>query len=201
MCGNGIRESEEQCDDGNTWPGDGCSPDCRIEECGNGVVDYYEQCDDGNTVSDDGCHADCSLEVCGNGRVEAGEQCDLGDLNGVLNGCLSNCTIVCYDCGGSINRLRFRFIGTETSEVLVYLQFRVAIDPRYFNPVLEPGQEFDVMPEEGHQGFDGPIHFNVNGAALTTTLSTDCSAAAQPGTVIEGLFEVVTTFSDMGRVC
>lgn len=31
VCGNGIVESEEQCDDGNLASGDGCSPTCAIE--------------------------------------------------------------------------------------------------------------------------------------------------------------------------
>ncbi len=31
MCGNGIVEAAEQCDDGNTDDGDGCSATCRIE--------------------------------------------------------------------------------------------------------------------------------------------------------------------------
>ncbi|MCP3979476.1 MAG: IPTL-CTERM sorting domain-containing protein [bacterium] len=31
VCGNGVREGDEQCDDGNTTAGDGCSPTCTIE--------------------------------------------------------------------------------------------------------------------------------------------------------------------------
>ncbi|MCP3167775.1 PQQ-dependent sugar dehydrogenase [Myxococcus qinghaiensis] len=31
VCGNGTVESGEQCDDGNTQPGDGCDATCRIE--------------------------------------------------------------------------------------------------------------------------------------------------------------------------
>jgi cysteine-rich repeat protein len=31
VCGNGSLEAGEQCDDGNTLDGDGCSPTCRIE--------------------------------------------------------------------------------------------------------------------------------------------------------------------------
>jgi MYXO-CTERM domain-containing protein len=31
-CGNGILEDGEECDDGNDRPGDGCSPDCRLED-------------------------------------------------------------------------------------------------------------------------------------------------------------------------
>lgn len=30
-CGNGITAGKEDCDDGNTLPGDGCSPTCTVE--------------------------------------------------------------------------------------------------------------------------------------------------------------------------
>jgi len=33
-CGNGVREADEQCDDGNTAPGDCCSATCRNEDGG-----------------------------------------------------------------------------------------------------------------------------------------------------------------------
>jgi cysteine-rich repeat protein len=31
VCGNGMRETGERCDDGNTEAGDGCSAGCQIE--------------------------------------------------------------------------------------------------------------------------------------------------------------------------
>lgn len=31
VCGNGMRETGERCDDGNLAPGDGCNPDCELE--------------------------------------------------------------------------------------------------------------------------------------------------------------------------
>ncbi len=34
VCGNGIRDPKESCDDGNTDDGDGCSADCRDVEIG-----------------------------------------------------------------------------------------------------------------------------------------------------------------------
>jgi cysteine-rich repeat protein len=37
FCGNGIAESPEQCDDGNSVSGDGCSPSCMLEP--GGIVD------------------------------------------------------------------------------------------------------------------------------------------------------------------
>src|SRR5689334_8750892 len=67
-CGNAKMDPGEDCDDGNVNPGDGCSPQCTIEQCGNGIKDFGEVCDDGNTVDGDGCSADCkSDETCGNG--------------------------------------------------------------------------------------------------------------------------------------
>lgn len=36
-CGNGKRELNEQCDDGNTNNLDGCTNTCRLPLCGNGV--------------------------------------------------------------------------------------------------------------------------------------------------------------------
>ena len=78
-CGDGlINEPNEQCDDGNSIPGDGCSGTCQIEPyytcatpgqpcvstivCGDGVVGPGEECDDGNTMSGDGCSSKCLIE-------------------------------------------------------------------------------------------------------------------------------------------
>ncbi len=38
ICGNGAREGYEQCDDGNTQRGDGCSDKCLVEFCGDGAI-------------------------------------------------------------------------------------------------------------------------------------------------------------------
>jgi cysteine-rich repeat protein len=32
VCGNGKKEGDEQCDDGNTWNGDGCAANCTSEQ-------------------------------------------------------------------------------------------------------------------------------------------------------------------------
>ena len=62
VCGNGVVEVTEQCDDGNTVSCDGCSDHCRREICGNRVVDCGEQCDDGaaNGQPGDPCSARCT---------------------------------------------------------------------------------------------------------------------------------------------
>ena len=71
-CGNHIIDNAEGCDDGNTVPGDGCSPLCQREPacnagqctsvCGDGVVVAGEDCDDGNLSNGDGCSASCQVE-------------------------------------------------------------------------------------------------------------------------------------------
>ena len=66
-CGDGLLEPGEQCDDGNTASGDGCSATCTNEPghlcgCGDGILQAGEQCDDGNTVNHDGCSATCTIE-------------------------------------------------------------------------------------------------------------------------------------------
>ena len=83
-CGNSILEAAEECDDGNTLSGDGCSSACEAEyECGNGVIEGTEACDDGNIVSGDGCSETCEIEpaFCGDGVVDGDEECDDGNAD------------------------------------------------------------------------------------------------------------------------
>jgi fibro-slime domain-containing protein len=90
-CGNGILEGAEECDDGNTVPGEGCSADCKLETdwacptpgspcistvvCGDGRISGNEVCDDHNTVDDDGCSADCKKTTPGWVCLAAGVRC------------------------------------------------------------------------------------------------------------------------------
>jgi cysteine-rich repeat protein len=76
-CGDGaVYMQVEDCDDGNTVDGDGCSSRCLVENgwtcsgepstcsstCGNGALDSGEECDDGNRQAGDGCAAECVVE-------------------------------------------------------------------------------------------------------------------------------------------
>lgn len=78
ICGNGILDPNETCDDGNKTANDGCSDTCQTEAnyvcnvpgtpcaklggCGDGQINNGEDCDDKNTVSNDGCSATCKIE-------------------------------------------------------------------------------------------------------------------------------------------
>jgi len=103
VCGDGVLEGDEECDDGNTARWDGCDEDCTLGEdcdngvdddgdgmvdledvdcfdfpepsfCGDGILDEGEECDDGNTEHGDGCAVDCTLcEECDNGVDDDGD--------------------------------------------------------------------------------------------------------------------------------
>lgn len=81
VCGDKTVGAGEQCDDGNTTPGDGCSPTCAFEQlCGDFRIGPGEECDDGNTKAGDGCSPTCTYEgFCGDGIAEGLEECDDGN--------------------------------------------------------------------------------------------------------------------------
>ncbi|PRP99912.1 DUF4215 domain-containing protein [Enhygromyxa salina] len=63
ICGDGIVEAEEECDDANEVDDDECSNTCNLPSCGDGIVQATldEACDDGNTESGDTCGWNCTL--------------------------------------------------------------------------------------------------------------------------------------------
>jgi len=121
VCGNGLLEFGELCDDGNSTNGDGCENDCTFScatdgECGDGrFCNGTETCNttthvcrSGTPVSDGTscggglvCRAGtCVPPVCGNGILETGETCDDGntaDGDGCNNDCTFSCTATA-DC-------------------------------------------------------------------------------------------------------
>jgi cysteine-rich repeat protein len=85
LCGNGMVDGVEMCDDGNVLAQDGCSANCLSDEtCGNGVVDtdmpfnatdFPARCLDSTTPD-----------------TQCAEVCDLGPNNNVPgSGCSPNC--------------------------------------------------------------------------------------------------------------
>ncbi len=72
-CGDSLVEGTENCDDGNTVDGDGCSSTCTIES-GWGCSGAPSSC----------------TEICGDGIVTVGEQCD-GTAGPCPGLCLSSC--------------------------------------------------------------------------------------------------------------
>ncbi|MDH5721396.1 MAG: SUMF1/EgtB/PvdO family nonheme iron enzyme [Spirochaetia bacterium] len=85
-CGNGIVDTGEICDDGNTMTETQCSytnatcalcnTTCDTElnltgsYCGDDIVDETETCDDGNTIDGDGCESVCHAHMPGFKQAE-----------------------------------------------------------------------------------------------------------------------------------
>ena len=120
ICGDGVVEGTESCDDGGTAAGDGCDPTCNFEpgyvctgspsvcvpDCGDGMIVGAETCDDGGTAAGDGCSATCTIEsgygcmgapstcapVCGDGMIIGAETCDDGGTT-AGDGCSDACAL------------------------------------------------------------------------------------------------------------
>jgi cysteine-rich repeat protein len=76
VCNDGFIDAPENCEDGNTTNGDGCSESCQLEPgwvctsdgrcirvCGDGTPSGDEECDDGNLAVGDGCDSACMAEA------------------------------------------------------------------------------------------------------------------------------------------
>ncbi len=69
VCGDGVVEGDELCDDGNAQDDDACVSSCIPAACGDGHVFLgVEDCDDGNVASADGCPSTCEIpDACDEG--------------------------------------------------------------------------------------------------------------------------------------
>ncbi|MDO8459790.1 MAG: hypothetical protein Q7S74_01650 [Nanoarchaeota archaeon] len=84
ICGNGVLETGEQCDDNNFMNGDGCSSSCNLEpiacnfdvDCDDNQTLTFDQCINGGTVASECSHTsiNCASDLdCGsNGFVGGG---------------------------------------------------------------------------------------------------------------------------------
>jgi cysteine-rich repeat protein len=119
---NETVEGDEECDDGNVDPTDGCTNDCT--ECGNSVVTAPEECDDGNTTNGDGCDNNCRVSGCGNGLIVAPETCDDGNTDN-SDACPSDCIVDnCDPINGSDTTVSVNFAGSEdVAGITVFLDY------------------------------------------------------------------------------
>src|SRR5262249_49741155 len=75
LCGDGIISPGEQCDDGNTDPGDCCSPTCQFESTNTICRPAIGECDPADSCT--GTSATCPADV----RLPLGSACaDDGDV-------------------------------------------------------------------------------------------------------------------------
>jgi cysteine-rich repeat protein len=118
VCGDGIIDAGEECDDANVDPTDGCTNTCTI--CGDSVVTAPEECDPPGA----GCALNCTLEGCGNGLIEAGETCDDGNTADG-DACPATCVIEACDAqSGTDFTVDVEFSGSsDVAGITVFLDY------------------------------------------------------------------------------
>ncbi len=98
VCGNGVIEEGEECDDGNTEDNDGCDSACRVEvgwlcegepsickyTCGDGIKQEWEECD-GVDLGGQTCES-LGMGFSG-GDLSCTEDCRLNTFNCILPHC------------------------------------------------------------------------------------------------------------------
>ena len=108
QCGNGTVEKDEECDDGNTANGDGCSATCQKEEkkqkkepdCNSSIGNYIWYDTNANGIQEDIEEGIEGIKVCafhGNKKY-----CDTTNKNGkykIKNLCEGTYTVVVKDVG------------------------------------------------------------------------------------------------------
>lgn len=118
VCGNSIKETGEDCDDGNSLNTDACNMSCKYTRCGDAIRQQpngygtNEVCDEGSLNGQlNHCNALCTgmtTDVCGNHILESSEQCDDGNSNN-NDACKNDCTL--NYCGDG-----YIYIGLEQCE-------------------------------------------------------------------------------------
>ncbi len=96
VCGDGVVEGLEQCDDGNKVQTDACLSSCVPASCGDGLVQAGVEACDGGVVAHGACGFDCELACDANFddcNAAPGDGCEAALLtdNKHCGGCQSPC--------------------------------------------------------------------------------------------------------------
>lgn len=182
ICGNGIIEEGEQCDDANNSNTDTCLNSCILATCGDGYIQNgIEACDDNNTNDNDGCQSDCTLSpTCGNGIIEEGEQCDdANDSN--TDACLNSCVLA--TCGDGYVQNGIEACDDSNTNDNDGCESDCTLSPSCGNGIVEEGEECDggpgcnncILTPEGtfyiEQSYGIKYITNVDGALKTANRS------------------------------
>ena len=108
FCGDGVRDPDEECDDGNVIETDDCLSSCVAPTCGDAHTWIgHEECDYGrrnSNIDPDACRENCRLPSCGDGVQDPGEGCDDGNDDNV-DSCTNECAPA--SCGDGLIQRTF----------------------------------------------------------------------------------------------
>lgn len=168
-CGNTFLNANEECDDGNTRNGDGCSSTCQLETEDPQVCSANTECSSGSCTegkctctSESQCSQNsrciggvctqptvrlvAAASICGNGTLENGEECD--DSNRRDNdGCSTECLLEIGICGDGIVQ---KLLGEQCEQVshdktLPYSCVRCRfVSSSCGDGKIDPGEECDA---------------------------------------------------------
>lgn len=160
VCGSGIVEDGEECDDGDDDDLDECSNDCVSAFCGDGVVQESlgEACDDGNALSGDGCSSTCrpsgtllwdevfTNKSCVGRRVELSP---FDEAAIMLASCSGEDRAIAVDSSGDID---WDVLAVETSNSLAITdvgEFAVGGDTTFGGMLQPPAARLELFAADG----------------------------------------------------
>jgi hypothetical protein len=122
LCGNGIRDVGEACDDGAANGPGPCNGVCHKASCGDGFVEAgVEECDEGSNNKNTGeCLLTCKKARCGDGFVWKGvEDCDPAAPDTPPGTCADDCKngLTCPAGGTFTGNLNLTFSASLYSNV------------------------------------------------------------------------------------
>jgi cysteine-rich repeat protein len=170
VCGNGVVAGNEDCDDGNTLSGDGCSATCALESCANGLDDDADglvdladpECDD---AAD---RTEAVVVECADGRDDDGDGLvDLADT-----GCASASDLSERDPTQPCDD------GADDDGDL-YVDF--PNDPACLSPAFsrESSECQNAIDDDGAAGVDYDGGASFNGGVALGPADSDCAGKPQ----------------------
>jgi cysteine-rich repeat protein len=199
VCGNGVLEGDEECDDGNTVPGDCCDATCHFEPTGSACHDPEDLCSTGICDDSGDCDSDDVPSTTCREPVAAGDA-SLTMHNSANSA--KDLLLWTYRRGPATRVVEFGAPSTNTTYALcVYdaegLEASITVpsgatcnghscwserggSPRYRNPARDPDGATLVILQPGRRDGGTKIVFKASGSNLNLP---DLSSLASPVTV------------------
>jgi cysteine-rich repeat protein len=149
VCGDGLVEGDEECDDANADDSDECLSTCKAATCGDGLVQAgVEECDDGNTFDKDFCSNACAKVPC--------EQQEGMDQQAVLSyiwiANSSQNTVSKVNTKTGVEEGRYRVAGGSPSRTSVNLLGDVAVSSRDPGAVTKIAAKVESCVDKNNDG-------------------------------------------------